>query len=105
LVNIGGYSTFMCQGIEPDYPRIFDCERIGKNALDLGIATSVTLVHSHDRQQIRGTILELPPPSGYAAISDDAKLPGISEGGRREYRCFLAAPSPRAFALSPSGRA
>jgi hypothetical protein len=50
LVNIGGYSTFMCQSIEPDHPRIFDCERIGKNALDLGIATSVTLVHIHDQQ-------------------------------------------------------
>jgi hypothetical protein len=44
LVNIGGYSTFMCQGTEPDHPRTFDCERIGKNALDLGIATSRTLV-------------------------------------------------------------
>jgi hypothetical protein len=62
LVDIGGYSTFMCQGTEPDHPRIFDCERIGKNALDLGIATSRTLVHSHDQQRIRETILETPPP-------------------------------------------
>jgi hypothetical protein len=39
LVNIDGYSSFMCQGTEPDHTRIFDCERIAKNALDLGIAT------------------------------------------------------------------
>lgn len=32
LVNIGGYSTFMCQGTEPGHPRIFDCERIPKTA-------------------------------------------------------------------------
>lgn len=104
LVKIGGYSTFMCQGTEPDQPRIFDCERIGKTALDLGVATSTTLVHSHDQQQIRETILQTPPPSGFAAISDDLKLPGISEAGRQEYHRFLAAPSPRAFALSASGR-
>jgi hypothetical protein len=49
LVNIDGYSTFMCQGTEPDHPSPFTCERIGKNALDLGIVTSLTLVRSHDR--------------------------------------------------------
>jgi hypothetical protein len=104
-VNIGGYSTFMCQGTEPDHPRIFDCECIEKNALDLGIATSPTPVHSLDQQQIRETILETPPPSGFAAISDDTRLPGISEAGREQYRRFLAAASPRAFAIAPSGHA
>ena len=105
LVNIGGYSTFMCQGTEPDHPRIFDCERIGKNALDLGIATSPSLVHSHDQRRIRETILETPPRSRFAAISDDTRLPGISEAGRQEYRRFLTALSPRAFAIAPSGHA
>ena len=37
LVNIGGYSTFMCQGTEPDHTHIFDCERIGNNARDWGL--------------------------------------------------------------------
>ena len=103
LVNIGGYSTFMCHGTEPGHPRIFDCERIPKTALDLGVATSTTLVHSSDQQQIRQTILPTLPPSGYAAITDDTKLHGIGEAGRNQYRRFLAAPSPRAFAISPSG--
>jgi hypothetical protein len=104
LVKIGGYSTFMCQGTEPDHPRIFDCERIGKTALDLGVATSTTLVHSRDNQQIRETMLQTPLPSGFAAISDDAKLSGISEAGRQEYRRLLAAPSTtglRALAFRP----
>jgi hypothetical protein len=104
-VNIGGYSTFMCQGTEPGRPRIFDCEPIPKTALDLGVATSTTLVHSSDQQQIRQTILPTPPPSGYAAITDDTKLPGIGEAGRAQYRRFLAAPSPRAFAIAPFGGA
>ncbi len=103
LVNIGGYSTFMCQGTEVDHPRIFDCEPISKNALDLGVATSLTLVQSHDQRQIKETILAIAPPSGFADISDDSKLPGISEAGREQYRRFLTAPAPRAFALSPSG--
>jgi hypothetical protein len=103
LVNIDGYSTFMCQGTEPDHTRIFDCERIAKNALDLGIATSVTLVSSADQRKVRGTVLEIPPPSGFAEVSDVSKVPGISEAGREQYRRFLAADAPRAFALSPSG--
>jgi hypothetical protein len=105
LVNIGGYSTFMCQGTELKHPRVFDCERISKNALDLGIVTSLTLVRTHDQQQIRETIIEPPPPSGFAAISDDSSLPGIGERGRQEYRRFLAASSPKAFAVAPSGHA
>jgi hypothetical protein len=105
LVNIAGYSTFMYQGTEPDHTRIFDCERISKNALDLGIATSLTLVTSHDQRKIRGTILEIPPLSGFADISDASKVPGVSEAGRQQYRRFLAAQSPRAFAVSPSGNA
>jgi len=103
LVNIRGRSTFMCQGTEPGHPPIFDCEPIPKTALDLRVATSTTLVHSNDQQQIRQTILLTPPPSGYAAITDDTKLPGIGEGGRQQYRRFLAAPSPRAFAIAPFG--
>jgi hypothetical protein len=103
LVNKGGYSTFMCQGTEPEHTQIFDCERIGKNALDLGIATSLTPVSSHDQGKILQTILQIPPPSGFAEISDIAKVPGVSEAGRQQYRRFLAMQSPRAFALSPTG--
>jgi len=102
-VNIDGYSTFMCQGTEPDRTQIFDCERISKNALDLGIATALTPVSSNDQQKIRRTILETPPPSGFAELSDVSKVPVVSEAGKQQYRRFLAAQSPRAFALSPSG--
>jgi len=48
LVKRIGASTFMCQGDEP--PRsVFACEPIAKTALDLGIITSLDIVHSADR--------------------------------------------------------
>jgi hypothetical protein len=49
LVNIDGYSTFMCQGTEPDHPPLFKWERIPKNGVELGIVTSLRLLRSHDR--------------------------------------------------------
>jgi hypothetical protein len=48
LIRRAGTSTFICQGGES--PRsIFDCEPVSKTALDLGIVTSLDLVHSADR--------------------------------------------------------
>jgi hypothetical protein len=47
LVRRAGISTFMCQG---DAPRsVFACEPVAKTALDLGIITSLELIHSADR--------------------------------------------------------
>ena len=97
--NIGGYSTYV-PGYRAWSSADFDCERMPNTAVELGVATSTTLVDSSDQQQIRQTILPTPPPSGYAAIMDDTKLPGIGEAGRDLYRRFLAAPSPRAFAIA-----
>jgi hypothetical protein len=52
LVNRGGASTFMCRGHEPTRP-VFACELIGKTALELGVVTSLDIVHSADRPDIR----------------------------------------------------
>jgi hypothetical protein len=43
-----GVSTFMCQGDEGQRS-VFACEPIAKTALDLGIVTSLNLVHCADR--------------------------------------------------------
>lgn len=48
LVKRAGVSTFMCQGDE-SAGSVFKCESVGKTALDLGIITSLDLVHSADR--------------------------------------------------------
>jgi hypothetical protein len=55
LVNRGGASTFMCRGDEPT-GLVFACEPIRKTALELGIVTSVDIVHSADQPDIRATI-------------------------------------------------
>ena len=52
LVNRGGASTFMCRGDEPTR-LVFACEPIGKTALELGVVTSLDIVHSADRPDIR----------------------------------------------------
>jgi hypothetical protein len=48
LVKRAGVSTFMCQGDE-SASSVFACEPINKTALDLGIVTSLDIVHSADR--------------------------------------------------------
>jgi hypothetical protein len=48
LVNHGGFSTFICQGTESSAD-IFSCEPIAKTAFELGIITSLEIVHSADR--------------------------------------------------------
>jgi len=49
LVKRAGASTFMCQGDELR-GSVFACEPITQTALDLGIITSVDIVHSADRE-------------------------------------------------------
>jgi hypothetical protein len=48
LVKRADVSTFMCQGGEGERS-VFACEPIAKTALDLGIITSLDLVHCADR--------------------------------------------------------
>jgi hypothetical protein len=57
------------------------------------------------RDVLKCALKTVDPKDRFAAISDDTKLPGISELGRQKYRRFLAAPSPRAFAIALSGHA
>jgi hypothetical protein len=55
LLKRAGVSTFMCQGDEPTR-LVFACEAIGKTALDLGVVTSLDIVHSADQAEIRAAI-------------------------------------------------
>jgi hypothetical protein len=51
LLKRAGVSTFMCQGDEAT-GSVFACEPIGKTALDLGVITSVEIVHSGDQADL-----------------------------------------------------
>jgi hypothetical protein len=55
LLKRAGVSTFMCQGDEPT-GLVFACEAIGKTGLDLGVVTSLEIVHSADQAEIRAAI-------------------------------------------------
>jgi hypothetical protein len=55
LLSRAGVSTFMCQGDEPT-GLVFACEAIGKTSLDLGVVTSLDIVHSADQPEIRAAI-------------------------------------------------
>ncbi|MCB8876123.1 alpha/beta hydrolase family protein [Acidisoma silvae] len=50
--------------------------------------------------------LPLPAPATthFAAVSDVAAVPNLSEDGRADYRHFLSHATPRAFVLAPDGR-
>src|SRR6516162_2655495 len=50
LLKRTGVSTFMCQGDEPA-GLVFACEPIAKTAFDLGVVTSLDIVHSADRAE------------------------------------------------------
>jgi hypothetical protein len=52
LLKRGGASTFMCLGDERAGP-VFSCEPVTKTALDLGVITSLEIVHSADRADLR----------------------------------------------------
>ena len=55
LVRQAGVSTFMCQGDEAT-GSVFACEPIGKTALDLGVATSLEILHSNDQADLRAPV-------------------------------------------------
>ena len=104
LVKHNGVSTFMCQGRNPAGQSVFDCEAITKNALDLGIITSLDVISSRDIAATRAAMPGSIAASGYAAIDDVAKLPVSVLQGRQEYSRFLGARLPRAFAVSSDGQ-
>jgi len=101
LVQHGGVSTFMCQGPNPPGKTVFDCEPIARTALDLGIITSLDVISSNDFMAARAAMPRSLAPSGYARIGEVDKVPLVVPQGIGEYRRFLAAGPPRAFAVAP----
>ena len=100
LMQSNGVSTFMCQGPNPPGKTVFDCEPIPKNALDLGIITSLDIVSSNDLAAARAAMPQSLESSGYAAIDDAEKVPIATAQGKQAYSQFVRAREPRAFAIS-----
>jgi hypothetical protein len=95
-----GATTFICQGSEPT-GSVFACEREARTALDLGVITSLDIISSNDQAALRATWLPRPGPSA----TDVAKVPLVIEAGLQNYRRYLDAANPKAFAISPDGNA
>ncbi len=94
-------ATFFCERGPARGAGVFNCEPIAKNALDLGVVTSLEMIKSNDQDELRASFPKGPPKTGYARIDEINKVPLTSEKGLAEYKRFLQASSPKAFAIAP----
>lgn len=94
-------ATFFCERGAIAGAGIFGCEPISKNALDLGIITSLQTIGSLDQAELRASFPKIPPKTNYARIDDLNKLPVRSQQALAEYKRYLGAPPPKAFAIAP----
>ena len=85
-------ATFFCERGPASGPDVLGCEPIVKNALDLGIATSLEMISSNDQAKLRKTFPEIPSKTSYARIDEIDKVPLSSENGLVEYKRYLRAP-------------
>jgi hypothetical protein len=93
--------TFFCERGPIPGTGIFGCEPINKNAIDLGVITTLETMKSNDQQELRASFPKIPSGTTYARIDDLDKVPLKSEQGITEYKRYLQAPPPKAFAIAP----
>ena len=94
-------ATFFCERGPATGAVVLSCEPIAKNAFDLGIATSLEMIKSNDQADLRASFPKIPPKTGYARIDEIDKVPLTSEQGLAEYKRYLQATPPKAFAIAP----
>lgn len=100
LVTEQKSTMFFCEYGPASNAGIFGCEPIGKNALDLGIITSVSTIPSLDQEELHASFPKIPPKTDYARIDDLDKLPVRSPKALAAYKSYLTAMPPKAFAIS-----
>jgi hypothetical protein len=94
-------ATFFCERGPIPGKGVLGCEPIDKNAFDLGIVTSLEMIKSNDQEELRASFPKRPPKTEYARIDDLDKVPVGSEKGLAEYKRYLQAMPPKAFAIAP----
>jgi hypothetical protein len=94
-------ATFFCERGPLPGVGIFGCEPIAKNALDLGIITSLQTIASLDQTELHAFFPKIPARSDFARIDDFDKLPVRSPQALAEYKRYLNAMPPKAFAIAP----
>jgi hypothetical protein len=100
IINEQKSTTFFCEHGPSPGAGIFGCEPIGKNALDLGIITSLKTIASLDQGELHASFPKIPPKTDYARIDDLEKLPVRSPKALAAYMRYLTAVPPKAFAIS-----
>ena len=101
LAQARNAATFFCERGPTPRMGVFGCEAITKNALDLGIATSSEMIKSNDQTELRASFPQIPSKTDYARIDELDKVPLTSERGLAEYKRYLEAATPKAFAIAP----
>lgn len=96
-------TTYACEGTELSAP--LACEQLATDAMTRGVITQLALRASPDQHMLSHRRAEQIKDSGFARLDDVDKMPLSVDAGKSEYRRFLAAASPRAFAVSPTGTA
>lgn len=98
-------STFFCLGTEQARPA--GCEPLANvSAMDLGVVTEILRIASPDQNTLpEKQRAKKYPTSDYALISDITKVPLELPLGLENYRKFLMAPTPKAFAVSSNKKA
>lgn len=94
-------AAFFCERGPIPGVGIFGCEPINENALDLGVVTTLEMMKSNDQDELRASFPTIPPRTNYARIDDLDKVPVRSEKGLAEYKRYLQALHPKAFAIAP----
>ena len=96
--NSRNVKAFICNGNEQKRP--ITCESLDADALTLGVITETKYFQSADKDEIlhRGANDEV--ASGYAAIDDTQKVPLDNPAGIDNYKKYLKATAPKAFAVA-----
>lgn len=99
LATTAGTSVFFCDGLQRH--KITDCEPIQTDALQRGVITDTKRIHSPDQAALPERLRAIQfPASGYAHVSDLARIPLDNAAGIEQYKRYLDASSPKAFAVS-----
>ena len=95
LASLG--TVRMCLGTE--LGGILACPVVNTDALERGVATDLEYFSSPDKSALVNNLHQKYASSGYADILEISKLPLYSSAAIDNYRRYLAAPSPKAFAV------
>lgn len=96
-----GHSVFFCDGLQAQKPS--SCEPVTTSAMQRGVMTDSHRISSPDQEALTERVrVRQFPASGFAKIEDIRQVPLDTAAGIEQYQHYLAAPTPKAFAVAPT---